>query len=181
MAVPSRLDELVAAIAARYDDPTVTFRSGKTQINAHNNQRVILFVRQSGVLTHQAAPGAYPHAVPVGGVGTLTRQRFEREELLEVTLRAKDEETLDIMFDRFVNAVFEEAGPNAFGANNAYQWYGEDSKHGGDWHRRNPSIKLLLPVRLKSRSETLPYAVVATTTATISEGTEDTVVTIPTP
>ncbi len=181
MAVPSRIDELVTAIAGKYDDTTVVFKAGKTQINAYNKQRSILMVRQSGVLRFVAAPAAYAFGTPVGGAGTLTRQRFEREELFEVTLRAEDEDRLDAMFDRFVNAVFEIAGPNAFETHNAYQWYGEDSKHGGDWNRRNPSIKLLLAFRLKSRSQTLPFAVLATTEATVTELTEDVVVTIPSP
>lgn len=157
----SQLDEVVTAIAARYADATVSFEAGKVVLNAHNQRRKIILVRQSGDLLFSAAPGRRVFGAPTAGAGTTTTQRFERFELIECTLRAEDEDALDLMFDRFVNAVFEVFGPNAFENVNQYQWFQGDSSNGGDWVRRSPAIKLYIRVRLRSRSQPGPYAVLA--------------------
>lgn len=158
----SQLDETLTAIADRYDDATVSFEAGKVVLNKNAQRRKIILVRQSGDLLFSSAPGRAAFGAPVSGAGTFTTQRFERFELIECTLRAEDEDALDAMFDRFVNAVFEVFGPNAFEDRNAYQWFQGDSSQGGDWVRRSPAIKLYIRVRLRSRSQPGPYAVLAT-------------------
>jgi hypothetical protein len=168
----SRLDDTLTAIADQYADATVSFEAGKLILNKNAQQRKIVLVRQSGDLRFSSAPGKRAFGVPVSGAGTTTIQRFERFELLEATLRAADEADLDTMFDRFVNAVFEVFGPNAFEDVNQYEWFQGDSAAGGDWARRNPGIKIYFRVRLKSRSETSPYAVVTTATGSVTEGAE---------
>ena len=164
----SRLDDTVTAIAAQYADATVSFEAGKFVLNKNAQQRKIVFVRQAGDLKFSSAPGRHAFGTPVAGVGTKTVQRFERFELLEVTLRAADEDDLDAMFDRFVNSVFEVFGPNAFENTNQYEWFQGDSTAGGDWSRRNPAITLYFRVRLKSRSQPGPYAVVGSADATLA-------------
>lgn len=177
----SRIDDLVTAIAARYNDSTVSFEAGKLRLNEHAQQRKVIFVRQNGSLQFSTAPGRRPFGTPVSGAGTFTQQRFTREEQLEVTLRAADEEDLDDMFDRFVNTVFEVCGPNAFENANQYEWFKEDSKNGGSWETRNPAIKLYFNARLASRSQTSPYAVVASTDTDVTEGDETVNVIVPAP
>jgi hypothetical protein len=163
----SRLDDILTLIEARYADPSVSFECGKLVLNKHAQRRKVILVRQEGTLTFSSAPGRAPFSVPVDGVGTTTKQRFERFELLEATIRAEDESELDIIFDRLVNAIFEVFGPNAFENTNQYEWFQGDSTNGGDWARRNPAIKLYIRVRLKSRSQPGPYAVLATADATL--------------
>jgi hypothetical protein len=157
----SRLDEIVTQISDQYGDASVSFEAGKLVLNKHAQQRKIIMVRSSGDLRFSAAPGRRQYGVPVGGAGSVTDQRFERFELIECTLRAEDEAALDAMLDRFVNAVFEVAGPNAFENVNPYEWHQGDSSAGGDWIKRNPAIKLYIRLRLKSRAQPRPYAVVA--------------------
>ena len=158
----SRLDDTVTALAARYADATVSFEAGKLILNKHAQQRKIILVRQEGQLRFSSAPDRMPFGPPTAGAGTLTRQRFERFERIEATLRAQDEDELDLMFDRFVNAVFEVFGPNAFEDVNEYAWFQGDSTQAGDWSRRNPAIKLYFRVRLRSISQPGPYAVLGT-------------------
>jgi hypothetical protein len=157
----SRLDDIVTSLATRYADPTVSFEAGKLKLNTNAQQRKIILVRQEGQLKFSAAPGRAPFSVPVAGVGTTTKQPFERFELLEATLRAEDEDELDQIFDRFVNTVFEVFGPNAFEDVNDYAWFQGDSSAGGDWARRNPAIKLHFRVRLRSIAQPGPFAVVS--------------------
>ena len=163
----SRLDDTLTAIAAQYADATVSFEAGKLILNKNAQQRKIILTRQSGDLKFSSAPGKRAFGTPVSGAGTTTIQRFERFELIECTLRAEDEDALDAMFDRFVNAVFEVFGPNAFENTNQYEWFQGDSTNGGDWARRNPAIKLYIRVRLKSRSQPGPYAVLGSADATL--------------
>jgi hypothetical protein len=157
----SRLDDIVTALATRYADATVSFEAGKLVLNKHAQRRKVILVRQEGQLKFSAAPDRAPFSVPVAGVGTTTKQPFERFEMLEATLRAEDEDELDQIFDRFVNTVFEVFGPNAFEDVNEYSWFQADSSAGGDWARRNPAIKLQFRVRLRSIAQPGPFAVVA--------------------
>lgn len=163
----SRLDDILTAIATRYADNTVSFEAGKLVLNKNGQQRKIILTRQSGRLGFSNARGKHAFGVPVSGAGTLTRQRFERVELLECTLRAEDEAALDTMFDRFVNAVFEEFGPSALEDVSDYEWFQGDSTAGGDWARRNPAIKLYIRVKLASRSQPSPFAVLGSATGTV--------------
>jgi hypothetical protein len=162
----SQLDEALTAIAARYADPTVSFEAGKLVLNKNAQQRKIVLVRQSGDLRFSSAPGRRVYGTPTSGAGSTTTQRFERFEQIEVTLRAEDEDALDAMFDRFVNATFEVFGPNAFEESSPYAWFQGDSSAGGDWARRNPAIKLTIRVRLRSVSQPGPYAILASAGAT---------------
>jgi hypothetical protein len=163
----SHLEDIVTDVAARYADSTVSFEAGKLVLNKHAQKRKIILVRESGDARFSKAPNKVAFGVPVGGAGTVTQQRFERFERIECTLRAEDEDALDAMFDRFINTVFEVFGPNAFEESNAYQWFQGDSTNGGDWARRNPAIKLYINVRLKSRSQPGPYAVLGSAEATL--------------
>ena len=163
----SQLDEILTTVAARYADATDSFEAGKNVLNKNAQQRKIILVRQEGQLKFSAAPGRVAFGTPLSGAGTVTKQPFERFELIEATLRAEDEDALDLMFDRFVNTVFEVFGPNAFEDVNEYQWFQGDSTTGGDWSRRNPAITLYFRVRLKSRSQPGPYAVVGSADATL--------------
>lgn len=162
----SRLDDIVTLIEARYADPTVSFEAGKLVLNKNAQKRKVILVRQEGTLKFSSAPGRAPFSVPVSGVGTTTKQPFERFELLQATLRAEDEDELDVIFDRFVNSVFEVFGPNAFEDVNHYSWFQADSTAGGDWARRNPAIKLEFRVRLRSIAQPGPFAVLADAGAT---------------
>lgn len=162
----SQLDEALTAIADRYNDATVSFEAGKLVLNKNAQRRKIILVRQRGDLRFSSARGRAAFGAPTSGAGTFTTQRFERFELVECTLRAEDEDALDAMFDRFVNAVFEVFGPNAFEDSNAYEWFQGDSNAGGDWVRRSPAIKLYIRVRLRARSQSGPYAVVGSVDGT---------------
>ena len=162
----SRLDDILTLIAAQYADATVSFEAGKLVLNKNAQQRKIILTRQAGRLQFSNARGKTAFGTPVSSVGTFTRQRFERSELLECTLRAEDETALDAMFDRFVNSVFEVFGPSAFEDVSDYAWFQGDSTAGGDWARRNPAIKLFIRVKLASRSQPGTFAVVESVSAT---------------
>jgi hypothetical protein len=165
----------VTALAARYADATVSFEAGKLVLNKNAQQRKIILVRQEGQLKFSSAPGRAAFGTPLAGAGTVTKQPFERFELIEATLRAEDEDELDLMFDRFVNTVFEVFGPNAFEDVSDYAWFQADSTSGGDWARRNPAIKLYFRVRLRSIAQPGPFAVLGTADSTVilkaSDGT----------
>lgn len=177
--MPSRIDDLVTEIAGKFDDTGVVFLAGKLRINEHNQQRVIIFHRKSGVLEHKAVPGAVRLGTPVGNAGSVTKQIFSRSELIEVRLRDVDEEALDNMLDRFAHAVFKVAGPNALAAPSPYAWFGEDSKNGGDWVRRNPQIIIQMTVDLRSIPQNNPYALLVNTEAGVEESGETVDVTAP--
>lgn len=174
----SRFDDLITEIEAAFNDGSVNFVGGKVCLNKHSTRRQAIFVRQRGTLNFSSSPGRRPESTPVAGVGTFTEQRFERNEQILVTLRAEDEENLDLLFDRMVNVIFELYGPNAFETANPYDWFGEDSKQAGGWERRNPAIRFFLTVRLASRSDARPYIQVGDTTADV--GFEDSVDDTPT-
>lgn len=163
----SHLDDILTAVAAQYNDGTVSFQAGRNVLNAHAQRRKIILARPSGDLRFSSAPGRRAFGTPMGGAGTTTDQRFERFELIEATLRAEDEDALDAMLDRFVNAVFEVFGPNAFEDVTPYEWFQGDSTAGGDWARRNPGIKLPFRVRLRSIPQPTPYAVLGSADATL--------------
>lgn len=163
----SRLDDIVTLIADRYADATVSFEAGKVVLNKHAQRRKVILVRQEGQLRFSSSPDRARFSAPVSGAGTHTKQPFERFELLEVTLRAEDEAELDLMFDRFVNTVFECFGPAAFEDVNDYVWFQGDSSTGGDWARRNPAIKFRFRVRLRSIAQPGPFAVLAEADATL--------------
>lgn len=164
----SQLDEILTTVAARYADATVSFEAGKNVLNKNSQQRKIILARASGDLRFSSAPGRRVFGTPTAGAGSTTQQRFERFEQIEATLRAEDEDALDAMFDRFVNAVFDVFGPNAFENVNPYEWFQGDSTAGGDWARRNPAIKLYFRVRLRSVPQIpAPYVVLGSAEATL--------------
>lgn len=163
----SHLEDFITDIETAYADPTVEFEGGKNARNLHAQQRRIVIVRGEGTLKFSTAPGRPQFGVPTSGVGSVTQQRFERAEVLQATLTAATQDDLDDMFDRFVNTVFETAGPNAFEAETPYEWFQGDSKAGGDWVRRNPSITIAFRVRLRSRSVPGPFVVLAAAEGTL--------------
>lgn len=175
------LDAFAALVQARFSDTeTAVIVTGGVQRQAHQAQRTILLTRQLGQLRFSSAPNRMPFGTPVSGAGTYVQQRFQREEMIEATLRAATETDLDSLFDEFVNAVFEVAGPNAFDELTEYRWFGEDSVSGNEWVRRNPALKVYFRVRLASFSLPGPYAVVGTAGASVSLlGTTDSVVVPP--
>jgi hypothetical protein len=157
----SHLEDLIASVETRYADPTVEFEGGKNAKNLHAQQRRIVITRTDGILRMSSAPGRAQQGIPITGVGTQTVQRFERFETFEAKLTAASQDDLDDMFDRLVNTIFEVCGPNAFEAQNPYEWFQGDSKAGGDWQRRNPGLTLRFRVRLRSRATPAPFAVLA--------------------
>lgn len=165
--MPSRVEEFVTAVAARYADATVSFEAGALRVNEHGQQRRIIFARAQGALQFSTAPGRAAFGAPTGGAGTYTLQRFQREEQLEITIRAEDETALDAMFDRLVNSIFEVAGPNAFEDVNRYEWIGHDAQQGGTWASRQPAIRLYVNVRLASRSQPATYVQVQEVDASV--------------
>jgi hypothetical protein len=160
----SHLDDLLTALEFRFDDATVHFARGKVEMARHAQRRTIVMVRRSGLLKFSSGPGRMPFVA-----GTVERQRFVREELVEVTMRAEDETALDAMLDRFVNAAFEVLGPNCMSDENPYDWHEGDSTHGGANASRQPALTFLLRVRLKSRTQTLPYVAVTRIEGSVTE------------
>lgn len=160
----SHLDDIAAAIEARFDDATVTFVQGKVERARHRQLRTIALVRRDGVLKFSSGPGRMPFVA-----GTVERQRFVREELIEVAMRAENETALDAMLDRFVNAAFDVLGPNCMSDENPYEWHEGDSTQGGANLTRQPELRFLLRVRLKSHTQTLPYVDLARLEATVTE------------
>lgn len=166
----SQVDELVTAVAAQVADASVSFVCGKLRINEHAQQRTVIFVRATGVLKFSAAPGRQVATVPVSGAGTTQLQRFAREELIETTVRAEDEDELDELFDAVANAIFDLGGPNVFAAENTYEWIGRDSQRAGKVLSRNPELKFYFKIRLTSHPKPKPYAILAAATGTLTEG-----------
>jgi hypothetical protein len=160
----SHLDDLLTAIEVRFDDVTVAFARGKIERSRHQQLRSIVMVRRSGLLKFSSGPGRMPFLA-----GAVERQRFVREELVEVTLRAEDETALDAMLDRFVNAAFDVLGPNCMSDENPYDWHGDDSTQGGANASRQPALTFLLRVRLKSHTQTLPYIGLAQIEGSVTE------------
>lgn len=165
----SQLDELVTDVAARVNDATVNFVAGELQINRHAQRRRAIFVRSAGALKPSAAPGRMPFGVPVSGAGTVEWQRFTREELVTLVLRAEDEDALDALFDNVVNAIFEVGGPNVYEDANEYEWAGDDSTNAGKHVARQPEITFRFQMRIKCHPRPLPYAVLADADATLTE------------
>lgn len=166
----SQLAQLVTAVAARVADATVLFETGKLKINQHAQRRKAIFVRPGGVLKPSAAPKRAPFGVPVSGVGTAEYVRFTREETVQLTLGAEDEDALDLLFDKVVNAIFDVGGPNVLvEAEQAYAFAGDDSEHAGAYNNRNPTLLFTFKMRVASHPHTQPFAVVTTAHATVSE------------
>lgn len=165
----SQVDDFVTAVAARVADATVAFEVGKLRINEHAQRRKAIFVRQTGVLRFTAAPGRQVFGIPVGGAGETELQRFAREERIELTVSAEDEDALDALFDAVVNAIFDVGGPNVFDNENPYRWAGEDSQRAGKHLARNPEIKFTFNIRLTSHPKPKPYAVLAAIESTLTE------------
>lgn len=165
----SDLDDLVSDVAARVGDVTVAFEAGKLRINEHAQRRKAIFVRESGVLKFSTAPNRQLYSTPVSGAGTTEFVRFQRSELVSVTLRAEDEDALDILFDAVVNAIFDVGGPNVFETENPYDWAGKDSQSAGQRIARNPEITFMFRMRLASHPKSKPYAVIANSQATVIE------------
>lgn len=160
----SHLDDLLDAIEVRFDDATVLFARGKIDLARHKQRRSIVMVRSNGVLKFSSGPGRMPFVA-----GQVERQRFVREELVEVTMRAEDETALDAMLDRFVNAAFDVLGPNCMSDENPYEWHQGDSTQGGANASRQPALTFLLRVRLKSHTQTLPYVALARLEGAVTE------------
>lgn len=160
----SHLDDLLTAIEVRFDDATVEFSRGKIERARHKQQRSIVMVRRDGVLKFSSGPGRMPFAA-----GTVKRQRFVREELVKVSMRAEDETALDAMLDRFVNAAFDVLGPNCMSDENPYEWHEGDSTQGGANASRQPALTFMLRVRLKSHPQTLPYIPLTRLETTVTE------------
>lgn len=163
----SHLEDFIATVEAAYGDPTVEFEGGKNAKKLHAQQRRIVIVRTDGTLKFSKAPGRVQFGIPLSGAGEVTKQIFERSEVLEATLTAASQDDLDDMFDRFVDTVARTGLPNVFEDETEYQWFQQDSKAGGDWVRRNPGITIRFRVRLKSRPVPGPFAVLAGATATL--------------
>jgi|SRR5690606_34052744 len=163
----SHLEDFVDLIETAYADPTVEFVGGKNARKEHAQQRRIVIVRTQGTLKFSKAPGRVQFGTPLAGVGGVTRQVFERSEVLEATLTAASQDDLDAMFDRFVDTVARTGLPNVFDEETDYEWFQSDSKAGGDWVRRNPAIVIRFRVRLKSRPVPGPFAVLAGATGTL--------------
>jgi len=164
----SQLDELVTDVAARVADASVEYKAGKLHLNRHAQLRRAVFVRSAGALKHSAAPGRQVYGVPVSGAGTTQFQRFTREELVTLTLRAEDEEALDALFDTIVNAIFEIGGPNVYEDANDYEWAGDDSTNAGKHVSRVPELVFRFRMRLSCQPRALPYAVLAQIDATVT-------------
>lgn len=160
----SHLDDLLTAIEFRFADATVQFARGKIELGRNRQLRSIVMVRRDGVLKFSSGPGRAPFVA-----GQTERQRFVREELVEVTMRAEDETALDAMLDRFVNAAFDVFGPNCMSDENPYEWHDGDSTQGGANASRQPALTFLLRVRLKSHPQTLPYVPLARLEGTVTE------------
>lgn len=164
----SHVDDVCEAIRVRFDDSTVSFEVGENQQARHGQLRRIIFVRADGSVRFSKAPQRI--VATVGAPGTLTRQVFERFERLTVELRAESDEALDVVFDRFLKAAFDEFGPNILRDENPYQWAGGDSTTGGSNTARQPAILFDLYIRLKSR-DYFPQVLVEVdhTSATLTE------------
>lgn len=154
----SAVDDIKTALEARFDDATVDFSVGANTTNQHGRRRRIIFTRVRGVLRHSTSPQRVLD-VP-GAPGTHRTLRFQREEMLLVELRAENDTALDVMFDRFVECVFDEYGPNALLTDNGYEWVGGDSTHGGSNTSRVPAIQFQLWVRLLNQGN-FPMPLVA--------------------
>lgn len=166
----SQLAQFVTAVAARVADGTVLFQTGSLKINQHQQIRKAIFVRPGGVLKFSVAPQRQPFGIPVGGVGTTELVRFTKEDRIELTLSAADEDALDALFDVVVNAMFEVGGPNVLvEAEQPYDFAGDDSEHAGSYTSRNPQLLFKFRMRVASHPHTKPYAVVAGAGATITE------------
>jgi hypothetical protein len=167
----SQLAQLVTSVAARVNDSTILFETGKLKINHHAQLRRAIFMRPSGVLRPSAAPKRAPLGIPVSGVGVTEYARFTREELIKLVLSAENEDALDILFDSVVNAIFDVGGPNVLvESEQPYDWAGEDSEHAGAHNSRNPSMTFIFKMRVLSHPHTQPFAQLATLIATITEG-----------
>lgn len=140
----SSFDTFVDTIETTMGDATVKFFKGTTgkERGMRDQQRRVVIERASGSV-HMSS-----HPVKPNVKNVTKHARFQRNELLRVSLYAEDEDLLDQLFDNFINAVFDCCGPNAFDAENGYEWGGEDSKGGANVVRQ-PMIAFMLPVRLK--------------------------------
>ncbi len=174
----SAVDDVKTAIKARFADATVDFEVGENKLNQHGQRRRIIFARVRGVLRFSTGP---QRVVDVAGApGTHRTLRFQREEMLMVELRAESDDALDIMFDRFVECVFDEYGPNALLADNSYEWGGGDSTSGGSNTSRVPSIQFPLWVRLNNQAAFPMPLVDADNTGTVTMlGTSQAVTPLP--
>lgn len=156
----SSFDDFVQALELQLADSTVLFTEGKTGKLAgrRDQKRRVSLERASGTVS----PANSPSAVTI--VKNVTKHaRFARAERLRVTLAAEDENTLDQLFDNFLNAVFDLMGPNAFMNENAYEWGGGESK-GGAHTVRQPIIVFELTVRLRVSPPVPLSAVILDTT-----------------
>lgn len=140
----SSFDDFVQAVEAQLADASVLFTEGATGKLAgrRDQKRRISFERASGTVKFSSAN------VPLSVRNVTRHGRFARNERLKVTLAAENEDTLDQLFDNLINAIFDIMGPNAFEAENAYEWGGQDSK-GGAHTVRQPILVFELIIKLR--------------------------------
>lgn len=159
----SRLDALVADLYAAFGGTAsgVIFETGRLRLAENGPRGRVIFVRQRGTLFPAVGPDRQILGTPIDDATPWALQRFQRSELLEVTMRAADETALDALFDRVVNLLFTELGPNAFEANGSeYVWFDEDSSAGAAWTARQPAIRLYVRARLRAVPEPVALAVI---------------------
>jgi hypothetical protein len=176
----SQLQQLVTDVAARVNDPSIAYRTGKVEINRHAQLRKAIFVRPSGVLQLSVAPGRQPFGIPLSGAGTTQFVRFKCQDLIELTMSAESEDALELLFDAVVNALFEVGGPNVLvEPEQAYEWTGEDSVSAGANVNRAPEIKFRFKMNRVSHPSTRPFAVLDAANATVTELDSSVAITVP--
>lgn len=174
----SHVNDIRDALEMRFADGTVSFEAGENSTARHGQRRRIIFIRRNGVLRPSSAPGK--NVATIGAPGTFERMVFQREERIEIVLRAESDDALDIMFDRLAKCIFNEFGPNALRNENPYEWYGGDSSAGGSNIARQPAISFDLWVKLRSRDAfPLPLVEIDHTQATLTELGQSVIVTRP--
>lgn len=178
----SQLAQLVTAVAARVNDPSILFETGKLQINRATQRRKAIFVRPGGTFKPSTAPKRAPLGIPVGGVGTTEYQRFTRYEQVELTLSAEDEDKLDLLLDSVVNAIFDVGGPNVLVEDEQpYVFAGQDSENAGSHVARNPNLKFFFKIKVASHPHTQPFVVVTTANSTVTELSGSVAIIVPAP
>ena len=164
----SHVEDIRDQLEAAFDDATVSFEAGENSTARHGQRRRIILVRTNGVVRHSSAPQRVVQTP--GSPATLEVQVFEREERIQVHLRAENDDALDIMFDRFCKCAFNEFGANFLQDENPYEWAGGDSTSGGSNTARQPAIVFDMWVRLRSRDAfPLPTVELDTLQTTITE------------
>ena len=157
--MPSRLEQLTSDLAAvfvlRGGSASVLWEAGGLSRGEHGPRSRVILTRQRGSLLAAPGPDRAILGTPLpGGEAPASTQVFAREETIEFDLRAPDEEALDELFDRVIDAVWTYAGPNAFeglrGDGTEYVWVNDDSGNADRWTSRSPAIRIYLRFRLRA-------------------------------